>query len=91
MSKTVYVGCCVLCHVLPNLTSYVVLNMDWLHTINPLLECNTYSLSLEFVDEIVYILGTKCSFCHAFVKVCTLKSVLKTMCGDKVPSWFGVL
>ena len=35
VSEMVHVGCGVLCHVLPNLTSNVVSGMDWLHTINP--------------------------------------------------------
>ena len=34
-SKTVHVGCYVMCCALPNLTSDVVLHMDWLHAINP--------------------------------------------------------
>ena len=38
VSKTVHVGCCVLCYVLPNPTSNVVLGMDWLHAINPLID-----------------------------------------------------
>ena len=35
VSKTVHVGCHVLCHVLPNLTSDVVLDMNWPYDINP--------------------------------------------------------
>ena len=35
-SKTVHVGCHVLYCVLPNLTSDVVLGMDWLHETQPL-------------------------------------------------------
>ena len=45
--KLVHVGCHVLCHVLPNLTSDVVLGMDWLHVINPRIDWNAYSLSLD--------------------------------------------
>ena len=42
LSKMVYVGC-VLCHVLPNLTSDVVLGMGWLHAINPWIDGNYLS------------------------------------------------
>ena len=35
VSKMVHVGCHVLCYVLLNLTSDMVLGMDWLHAINP--------------------------------------------------------
>ena len=35
VSEMVHVGCSVLYRVLPNLTSNVILGMDWLHRINP--------------------------------------------------------
>ena len=35
VSKMVHVGCLVLYHILPNLTSDMILGMDWLHDINP--------------------------------------------------------
>ena len=59
VSKMVHVGCHVLCHVLPNLTSDVVLGMDWLHAINPWIDWNAYSLSLDCRGHTVCILGTK--------------------------------
>ena len=59
VSETVHVGCCVLCHVLPHLTSDVVLSMDWLHAINPWINWKAYLLSLDCKDKILYILGTK--------------------------------
>ena len=37
VSNTVHVGCSVLYHVLPNLTSDMAVSMDWLHAINPLI------------------------------------------------------
>ena len=40
MSETVHVGHHILCCVLPNLTSDMVLGMDWLHDINPLINWN---------------------------------------------------
>ena len=42
VSKTIHVGCHVLCCVLPNLTSGVVLGMDWLHAINPWIDWHAY-------------------------------------------------
>ena len=41
MSKTVYVGCRALYCVLPNSTSDMILDMDWLHAINPLIDKTT--------------------------------------------------
>ena len=76
MSEIVHVGCYVLCYILPQLTSSVVLGMDWLHAINPLIDWNAYPLSLECIGEIVYILGTKLDCSCASVEVCALKSVL---------------
>ena len=35
VSKTIHVGCCILCHVLPNSTSNMVLGIDWLYSSNP--------------------------------------------------------
>ena len=49
----------VLYHVLPNLTSDVVLGVDWLHAINPWIDWNTYLLSLDYEGHIVRILGTE--------------------------------
>ena len=59
MSKTVYVVCRVLYRILPNLASDVVLSMDWLYAINPQIDLNAYSLSLDCECETVRILGTK--------------------------------
>ena len=59
VSDTVHVGCSVLYHALPDLTSDMVLCMDWLHTINPLINWNNYSLFLKYRGEPVRILGTK--------------------------------
>ena len=53
----VYVVCHVLCHVLPNLTSDVVLGMDWLHAINPQIDWHAYSLYLDYGGRTIYILG----------------------------------
>ena len=55
---TVYVSCCVLCHILPNLTIDVILGMDWLCDINPQIDWNAYSLYLDYGGHIVRILGT---------------------------------
>ena len=55
----VHVGCHILCFVLPNLTSNVVLGMDLLHTVNPWINWYAYSLPLDCVCHIVRILGTK--------------------------------
>ena len=55
----VYIGGYVLYHVLPNLTSDVVLGMDWLYDINPQIDKNTYSLSLDCEGHTVCILGTE--------------------------------
>ena len=54
----VHVGCHVLCHVLPNLTSDVVLGMDWLYDINPWIDWHTYLLSMDCEGNTVRILGT---------------------------------
>ena len=59
MSITVHVGGCVLCHVLPNLTSDVVLGVDGLHAINPWIDWNAYLLSLNYEGHNIYILGTE--------------------------------
>ena len=91
MSKTVHVGCRVLYHVLPNLTSDVVLGSDWLHVINYLIDWNSFLLSLDHKGAIVSVLNTKSSCSCASVKVYTLKLVLKTMCSNKLSAWFGVL
>ena len=40
VSEMVHVGCHVQYHVLPNLTSDVVLGMDWLYAINPQIDWN---------------------------------------------------
>ena len=40
VSKTAYIGCRVFFYVFPNLTSDMVLGMDWLHTINPQIDWN---------------------------------------------------
>ena len=45
--ETLYVVCYVLYYILPHLTSDVVLSMDWLHTINPWIDYNDYSLSID--------------------------------------------
>ena len=90
VSETVHVGFHILCYILPNLIIDVVLGMDWLHAINPLVDWNIYSPSLDCRGETICIWGTKYSCSHAFVKVCALKSVLKMMCSDKVSAWFGV-
>ena len=58
MPTTVHEGCHVLCHVLPNLTSDMVLGMDWLHDINPWIDWNAYSQSLDYGGHTVRILGT---------------------------------
>ena len=88
--KTVHIGCKVLYYVLPNLTSDVVLGKDRLHAINPRIEWNTYSLYLDFRAQTIRILETIQGCFHAFVEVCALKLMLKTMCCDKVIAWFGV-
>ena len=54
VSKTVYIGC-VLCYVLLNLTSDMVLCMDWLHAINPRIDWNIYSPSLDYGSYTVCI------------------------------------
>ena len=56
--EMVFTGCHILCHILPNLTSHVVLGMDWLHTIRHQIDWHAYSLSLDCKVHIVYILGT---------------------------------
>ena len=89
--KLVHVGCHVWCHVLPNLTSDMVLGMDWLHSINHWIDWNVYSLSLDYGSDTVCILGTKKGCSRANIEVCALKLVLKTMCCDKVSAWFGLI
>ena len=63
MSETVHIGCSVFCCVLPNLPSNMVLGIDWLHTINPLIDWSTHSLSIGCIGKIIYILGTKGLHC----------------------------
>ena len=87
----VHVGCYNLCCVLLNLTSDVVPCMDWLHAINPRIDWNAYSLSLDCGYETVYILGTKQGFSHTNVNLCALKLLLKVMHSDKISAWFGIL
>ena len=60
MSETIYIACSVLCCILPNLTSDVLLGMDWLYVLNPLIDSYDYSLSLVRGDKIdgVHIMGT---------------------------------
>ena len=77
MSESKHVGYSVLCCILPILTSDMVLGMDWLHAINPLIDWNNYSLSVEYGGETIRILGTKYSFFHASIKDCVLKSVVR--------------
>ena len=84
MSEPVHVGCSVLCYVLPNLSSDVVLGTVWLHTINPLIDCNAYSLSIDCRSETVCVLGTKYGCSCAYVMVCTLKLVLKMMHSEEI-------
>ena len=83
MFDTVHVGCCALCCVLPILTNDMILEMDWLHDINPLINWNQYSLSKDCEGETVRILGTKYGYFCANVEVWALKSVLKMMHSDK--------
>ena len=59
VSKMVNIGCCVLCNVLPNLTSDEVLGMDWLHAINPWIHWNAYSISMDCIVHTVCILDTE--------------------------------
>ena len=82
----VHVGCYVLCRVLPNLTTNMVLGMDWLHTINRRTNWYAYSLSLDCGGHTVHILGTKYSCSCANIEVCSLKSMLKLMHYDKESS-----
>ena len=91
MSETVHVGCSVLCHALPNFTSDVVLDMDWLYAINPLIDWNNKSLCLKCGVDILRILGIEYDCFHAYVEVCALTLVLKKMHSDKVLAWLGVL
>ena len=58
VSKIVDVGSHVLCHVFLNLTSDVVLGMDWLHAINPRIDWHTCPLSLDYIGHNVRILST---------------------------------
>ena len=57
VSKMVHIGCRVLCHILPNLTIYVGLGMDWLHTIKPHIDRYAYSLSVDCESHTLSILG----------------------------------
>ena len=91
MSEIVHIGCSILCCILPNLTNDVVLGMDWLHAINPLIDWNNLSLSLDCRGETAYILGTKYGCYHAFVQVFALKLVFKMIFSEKVSAWYGVL
>ena len=84
VSRMVHIGCRVLCHVLPNLTSDVVLGMDWLHAINPWIDWNAYSLSMDCGSHTVRVLGTETGCSHSHIKVCALKLVLKTMNCNKI-------
>ena len=59
VSKIVHIGCYVLCLVLSNLTSDVLLGMDWLHDISPCIDWRVYSLSLDYGGHTERILGTK--------------------------------
>ena len=78
-----------MCCVLPDLISDVVLGIDWLYAINYLTD--TYLLSLVCGGATVCIMGTKYSCSCAFVDVCALKLVLKTMHVVKVSAWFSVI
>ena len=69
MSKTVHVGYHVLCHILLNSTSDVVLGMDWLNAINPLINLHDLLLSLVCRGEIVRIFGTKYDCFYASFEV----------------------
>ena len=59
VSKLVHIGCCVLCLVLSNLASGVVLSLAWLHIINLRIEYNTYFLSLDCGYKTIHILDTE--------------------------------
>ena len=59
MSKTEHVAFQVLCCVLPNLTSDIILGMDWLHALNPCIDWNTYSLSIDCRGQTLCILSTQ--------------------------------
>ena len=59
VSEMVHLGCYVLCCILPNLPSDVVLGMDWLHVINPQIKWNAYSLSLDRRGHTVGSLSTE--------------------------------
>ena len=91
MFETVHVGCHVFFHALLNLNSGIVLGMNWLHAINPLTNWHAYLLYMVCVGETVRTVGTKYSCSYAFVKVCVLKVVLKTMRCDEVSAWYGAL
>ena len=87
----VHVGCYVFHCVLPNLTSGLVLRMDWLHAINAWIDWHTYSLSLDFGGHTICIMGTYQGCFHAHIKVCALRLVLEMMFCDTISVWFGVL
>ena len=55
----VHAGFHVLCSVFQNLTSDVVLGMNWLHAINPQINWHSLLLSMDCKGHIVYILGTQ--------------------------------
>ena len=83
MSETVHVDC-FLYHVLLNLTSKLVLDIDWLHGINYLIYWNTYLLSLDHGGKTVCILSTKKGYSAASIKDYTLELVLKMMSSNRV-------
>ena len=87
----VHVCCGILCCILTNLTSDVVLGMDWFHAINPQTSYSAYSLSLDCRGNTVHLLHTILGCSHANIEVCALKLVLKTLHCDKVSAWFGAL
>ena len=65
LSEIVHVGCSVLFYVLLSLTSDVVLGMDWLHTINLVINWNNYLLSLVCVSETyIFRVPTKVVLMH---------------------------
>ena len=57
--EMVHVDCHVLCCILTNLTSDVVLGMDWRYIINPWIDWSAYSLYMDSGGYTVRILGTK--------------------------------
>ena len=73
--ETAQVGCSVLCCILLNIISDMVLGMDLPHAINPLIKWNHYFLYMVYRYDIVRILGTKSSCFCANIEVCALKLV----------------